>query len=934
MDNLYRNYCKPLTGDLFSLLKLDKTYTRAEDNSMFYENELGEEVEVVDFVGGYGSGILGHNNKDIISEYQSVLSERLPFNAQLSIRNQAGKLAQKLNELIPGDYIVNLSNSGAEAVEIAIKHALLEKNVAIDSFLKYFEKQARVFLSGYYKSNKRIELKFGQNIVNTPEEYISLIRNKNFKLMQENQPIFFALEKAFHGKTMGALSLTYREAFRIPFWGDAETTVFVSQNIDEFKQELRKLHFKMYVPKLTPGDIAIIEAKEFHALAGFFIEPVQGEGGVNFVSEDFLKEVNSLATEYNFPLIIDEIQSGFYRTGKFLASDDYSFLNRDYILLGKSLGGGITKIAACLISKKRYNPKFGLIHTSTFAEDDHSAAIALKSIELADRNTVKAFEASKYLASKLFELHSKYPRIIKQVRGKGLMYGLEFESFNYSESYALQVLSRSGYLGYIAAAYILNNYNIRLSATLSSDFTVRIQPSLFIDAESIDKLYDAVCGFCDVLENRDIYKLLSFLLDKEYRNLRPMKKFKDEGVFLEENSEIIETAAFLTHYSDVKGIIAGDDSLSCLPGFVLENFFEELLSVAYPALLSSKIITNVEGKKIRMVFIGLPFTAKMAYGAIMKGETSDYIRICNKAIEFVQKEFNAKYVGLGQYTSIIMKNGSEVNVNDVHVTTGNSYTVYMALQAVFKALKNKKQKLENLKIGIVGAGGNISSVYTECISKYTTDITLFGRPTKTGIQNVKRTERTIYANALTEIESGKAKSLLAEQILNNISQELVSEIPKIKNRADLSDYLKANYTGKLPVKTAESYNELRECDVVVIATNSPEPFVSADMIKDGAVVCDISVPVNCTKDLVENKKNIDIVLGGIVKLPGEESLNIKGFPLDKGEAFACISETMLCAFAKIPYDFSFGNILQSRVNKIGKIGDENGFALGSFKKEF
>lgn len=161
---------------------------------------------------------------------------------------------------------------------------------------------------------------------------------------------FIALQGAFHGKTLGSLYATSNPRFRQPFCQVPGNVVHV-----------------------TPNDVAQLRATFQHVkdLAGFIFEPIQGEAGVRPLAAEYLQEASDLCVAHNLPLIADESQTGLGRTGSFLASEALGIIP-DYVILSKTLGGGLAKISAILIDRSRYRSDFDLIHSSTFADDELS----------------------------------------------------------------------------------------------------------------------------------------------------------------------------------------------------------------------------------------------------------------------------------------------------------------------------------------------------------------------------------------------------------------------------------------------------------------------------------------------------------------------------------------------------------------------------------
>jgi acetylornithine/succinyldiaminopimelate/putrescine aminotransferase len=150
---------------------------------------------------------------------------------------------------------------------------------------------------------------------------------------------------------------------------------------------------------------------------------------------------------------------------------------------------------------QRFVEDFSIKHTSTFAEDDFSCDIACKALELLDRDQLptRCAALGKFLADQLEELRSIYPDEIREVRSHGLMIGFELQDHSDSRSYTLRALSRQGYLGYFAAAYLLNEHDIRVIPTLSDPCTLRIEPSAYITEHDLTRFVRAAGALCEAL---------------------------------------------------------------------------------------------------------------------------------------------------------------------------------------------------------------------------------------------------------------------------------------------------------------------------------------------------------------------------------------------------------------------------------------------------
>ncbi len=209
---------------------------------------------------------------------------------------------------------------------------------------------------------------------------------------------FIAAEHAFHGRTRGALSVTHKEKYRKPFEPLAPA-VFVPYN-----------------------DAGAIRTAINENTAGVILEPIQGEGGVIIPSDDYLKEVRELCDEKEVLLILDEVQTGFGRTGKWFASE-HSGVRADIMTTAKAMGGGFPMGA--MLAQENVASKFGRgDHASTFGGNALACAAAIANIEVIKKEGLveRSKEMGKYLIQKLKALDKDY---VREIRGKGLMVGME-----------------------------------------------------------------------------------------------------------------------------------------------------------------------------------------------------------------------------------------------------------------------------------------------------------------------------------------------------------------------------------------------------------------------------------------------------------------------------------------------------------------------------
>src|SRR5262249_22615687 len=143
------------------------------------------------------------------------------------------------------------------------------------------------------------------------------------------------------------------------------------------------------------------------------------------------------------------------------------------------------KVAALAVDRERYVAEYGWLHTSTFADDDFSSAVALGVLDLIERDDQaivrRAGEKGARLLERLGELRARFPGELRDVRGRGLMLGFELASQERSASPLLRVLSEQALLGFFASGWLLHEARIRVTPTLSSHGTIRLEPSAFIE---------------------------------------------------------------------------------------------------------------------------------------------------------------------------------------------------------------------------------------------------------------------------------------------------------------------------------------------------------------------------------------------------------------------------------------------------------------------
>lgn len=384
-----------------------KSVTEAGDWAMTEWTGRGAEFEdvlgrkFIDFLGGYGMMDLGWGHPEIVAAVQAQL-KRTPMPSQELIDPLRGVLARLIGDIAPGDIKYSFfCASGTEAIEGAIKLAKM-----------YTQKAA-----------------------------------------------FIVAVKAFHGKTMGSLSMMGKSDYRLPpgllYAGPVYHVPFGDAEAVERQLEI--------CDKVGIG------------VAGVLMEPIQGEAGGIVPPDDFWPRIREATKKYNTLLIADEVQTGLGRTGKLWGVDHWD-VKPDIIAVAKSLGGGVMPISTFCSTEEIWqcmmNPN-PFIHTTTTGGGALACSAAIAAIHVTLREKLWEVAAAKgeYIMPKVKALAEKYPQVYKSVTGKGLLIG---QHFNTPE------------IGYEIAARLFKR-GVLVAGTLTSATTIRIEPPLVITYEQIDE---------------------------------------------------------------------------------------------------------------------------------------------------------------------------------------------------------------------------------------------------------------------------------------------------------------------------------------------------------------------------------------------------------------------------------------------------------------
>lgn len=269
---------------------------------------------------------------------------------------------------------------------------------------------------------------------------------------------FISTLGGFHGKSMGSLSLMGKASFRTPFESGLQDVRFVPYgDADALEQQMNVLEAVGQLP------------------AAVVVEPVQGEAGGVVPPDAYLPRLREICTRFGTLFIADEIQTGMGRTGK-LWGVDHSGVVPDVMCLGKSIGGGVMPLSAFIATPTVWevmipNP---IIHSTTFGGNPIACVAGIAAIEVTLEEDLpgQAQRKGEYLLSELRGLQQRYPRVLTDVHGKGLLIGMEFPTDP---------------IGFQCAAGLFKR-GVLVAGTYSRARTIRIEPPLGIADELLKEM--------------------------------------------------------------------------------------------------------------------------------------------------------------------------------------------------------------------------------------------------------------------------------------------------------------------------------------------------------------------------------------------------------------------------------------------------------------
>jgi len=337
----------------------------------------------------------------------------------------------------------------------------------------------------------------------------------------------------------------------------------------------------------------------------------------------------------------------------------------------------------------------------------------------------------------------------------------------------------------------------------------------------------------------------------------------------------VDTFAFIIHPIDPKRDVSRK-----FP-FLARIFSKSqinFLSTFFPPIYLSEIrgVTSAAtGKRVKGWLIACPLTAERM---LELPEKIAYYKIIQTGR--LAERLGAQIIGLGAFTSVVGDGGITVAESlDVPVTTGDAYTISVAVQAILKAADILGISIAQATAAVVGATGAIGQVCSELIAENVAELYLIGK---------------------------------TPEKLRHLRSRLANRVP-----ARLIDHTDVRI--------------VKQAQLVLTVTSAVQPIIEPEYLRPGSVICDVARPRDVSRKVAEMRKDVLVIDGGVVEIPGEVDFNFDfGFPPDK--AYACMAETIALALEGRFENYTVGkDITLQRVIEVADIAAKHGIKLSGFR---
>ena len=710
----------------------------------------------------------------------------------------------------------------------------------------------------------------------------------------------------FHGKTLGALSATGKPLYQQGFNAPAPAFDYIAY-----------------------GDLDALERRleaEADRIAAFIFEPIQGEGGVVCPPEGYVDAAIALCRKHGVLTILDEIQTGLGRTGELFACSGGTEVP-DMLLLSKALGGGLMPIGACIVRPSAWDERFGRLHSSTFANNNLAAAVACATLDRLledDQALIRSVAANgAYLRGRLEAMQRAYPDVVREVRGRGYMLGLEFHSFaEQTDSATMAFASLNGGVTALVSSYLLNVHGLLTAPLFNETHVLRLQPALIVGRAEIDRAVEALTAACDAIHRRDYAAIVRHLAARALPEPAEEVQPQADAPAATAATAVPGRFAFLIHYTEEEDLFRSDPSFRQFDEHELSNWQDWVKRLGPGHARRIPNVTSKTGAVAEGWILSVPMLPNDMRGKGRQGAT----RMIRDAADMAVAD-GASRLGLGAFTSIVTRGGEAVTGRGVPITSGNTLTTVSAVKSLETLARRSGIALEQAHVAVVGASGAIGRLAAMMLARRAGRMTLVGNA---GNPFAPRLLAKVADEICTSLAGGSeragiwpgALSLKVQDFMRGSGTEAVRS--EKGAHALFARASEARGTPPALAWTTDLKAALDQADIVLVATSSEMALVDPRDLRPGTLVCDVARPPNVAEaDLAGT--GVFVFDGGLVRPPSSVDLGaFQTLPTDL--CWGCLGETMLLALAGQEKDFSIGSRLSlDDADLVARLAEEHGF---------
>jgi acetylornithine/succinyldiaminopimelate/putrescine aminotransferase/predicted amino acid dehydrogenase len=690
------------------------------------------------------------------------------------------------------------------------------------------------------------------------EAAIKLVR------IRTGRPVILSAHGSFHGKTLGALAATgqpqHAEGFgplppgfeRVPF-GDAGA----------LEQKLQR---------------------DGKRVAGVLLEPIQGERGVYLPPAGYLARVRELCTHHGVALILDEVQTGLGRTGRLFACE-HDGVAADLLLVAKALGGGLFPLGACLASADFWDEGFALRHSSTFANNNVSCRVGRAVLDALTRGGLcaEAGRKGERLLTRLGQLAERYPRVVAEVRGRGLLCAVELLPPSADDGFFLSFLCRHGLYAYAVAATLAENASVLVLPALGETPVLRLAPPLVITDAELDLACAGMEEVCAHLERNATQTIARALGGFRERGPRAVSGNGHASAPLTLPPPVTRRAgrsasyAFVMHPTRLEDIALTNPDLATLGADELARFAAFIAELPPVVVMKVAAIRSAAGAVAEGWIISLPLLPE----EMARRGRKQVSAAIGRAVDLAAR-CGARVVGLGGHTTPFSRRGRAVLGRGPAVTTGNALTAGMAFAATCRAAEQRRLRLAEACVAVVGARGSVGRLCARLVAR--------ARPRRLLLAGNPASGAAPLQRLRTELEWAPGT-----------------------------------------VQVATDLGWLEECAVVITATGASGSVLDDARLAPGTLLCDVARPPDASP-VIRARRDLTVIDGGLVALPDRHARfgagNLLGLP--DGVQLACLSETILLALEGDRRDHGIGeDVSLAEVDYLMGLAERHGFQLAA-----